>query len=55
MPNDNLDREVRNDRIITGPRPLLVCPICGPKTMMYAGNIIAKTCARCEQLTREAR
>ena len=55
MESDNLDREVLNDHIITGPRPLLVCPVCGPKTMMYAGNIIAKTCARCEHLLREAR
>ncbi len=54
MRSDNLDREDCNDRIITGPCPLLVCPVCGPKTMMYAGNIIAKTCARCEHLLREA-
>lgn len=47
---DNLERECANDGIVTGPKPLLVCPVCGPKTMMYAGNILVKTCKRCEEL-----
>ncbi len=50
---DNLDRGMSNDKIITGPRPLLVCPICGPQNMLYAGRVIAKTCKRCEELMKD--
>ena len=53
--SDTNDKDIlkAGGAILTGPGPLVVCNVCGPTTLMYAGRIIYKTCDRCRRLLND--